>query len=92
MNVNVDVTGRSRILICSDDAEALRVMSNVFSSLSAYDTEIESVDQFTSRETFDPESFEIAIIDVGDGSVLDNDTFRKARVFTICDAKFEFIL
>ena len=44
MNVNVGVIGRSRILICSHDAEALRVMSNVFSSLAAYDTEIESVD------------------------------------------------
>lgn len=79
MNINVSLTGRSRILICSHDAEALRVMSNVFSSLSAYDTEIESIDQFTSRKTFDPESFDMVIIDVGDGSILDNDTFRKAR-------------
>jgi pilus assembly protein CpaE len=79
MNVNVSVIGRSRILICSHDAEALLVMSNVFSSLAAYDTEIESIDQFTSRETFDPESFDIVIIDVGDGSVLDNDAFGKAR-------------
>ena len=79
MNVNISVIGRSRILICSHDAEALRVMSNVFSSLAAYDTEIESDDQFTSRKIFDPESFDLAIIDVGDGSVLDDDTFRKAR-------------
>jgi len=79
MNVNVSVIGRSHILICSHDAEALRVMSNVFSSLAAYDTEIESVDQFMSRQTFDPESFDLVIIDVGDGSILDNDTLRKAR-------------
>jgi pilus assembly protein CpaE len=79
MNVNVSVIGRSRILICSHDAETLRVMSNVFSSLAAYDTEIESIDQFISRETFDPESFDMVIIDVGDGSVLDNDVFRTAR-------------
>lgn len=79
MNVNVSVIGRSRILICSHDAEALRVMSAVFSSLAAYDTEIESIDQLTSRETFDPEAFDLAIIDVGDGSVLDNDRFRQAR-------------
>lgn len=79
MNLNVDVIGRSRILICSQDDEALRVMNNVFSSLAAYDTEIESIEQFTSRDAFDPESFDILIIDVGDGSVLDNNAFREAR-------------
>jgi pilus assembly protein CpaE len=79
MNINISVIGRSRVLICSHDAEALRVMSNVFSSLAAYDTEIESVDQFTARKDFDPDSFDLVIIDVGDGSILDNDTFCNAR-------------
>ena len=79
MNVSVGLTGRSRVLVCSSDAEALRMMESVFSSLAAYDMVTEQLSSLMAKKVIDTDSFDIAIMDVGDGQILDDQRFVELR-------------
>lgn len=79
MNANLQATGRSRILICSRDPDAIRVMDSVFSSLAAYDTAIEPLEPLLGRKTIETDSFDVAIIDIANGAILDDRRFAEFR-------------
>jgi pilus assembly protein CpaE len=79
MNVSVGLTGRSRILVCSSDAEALRTMETVFSSLASYDMVTETLASLMAKKAIDTDSFDIAIVDVGNGQILDDQRFVELR-------------
>lgn len=79
MNATVGVTGRSRILIASSDPDAVRLMNNTFSSLTAYDTVVETLEALMARKAIDTENFDIAILDIGDGTALANPQLASLR-------------
>jgi pilus assembly protein CpaE len=79
MNANLGANDRSRILICSRDPDAIRVMDGVFSSLAAYDTIIEPLEQLLGRKTIETDGFDAAIVDIANGAVLDDPRFAEFR-------------
>lgn len=79
MNVNLSTTSRSRILICSQDRDAARTMDNIISSLAAFDTTVVSLDVLVQNKTFDADSFDAVIIDLGNGVALDNPRLAEVR-------------
>ena len=70
---------RPTILVVTDDNSAFETVESVFSSLSAFDIKRSSVSAFVNDKTLDADNFEIAIVDVGDGSWLTKKEFLAAR-------------
>ncbi len=70
---------RPTILVVTEDNAAFDTVGAVFSSLSAFDVVRTSMGAFIADKTFDGDDYEIAIVDVGDGSWLDKADFLAAR-------------
>lgn len=79
MNAEISKIGHSHVLLSTQDQDAGKVMEDVFSSLSSYQLTTCSLEDIGDSELIDPEAFDIAILDVGDGSVLDDPEFQKIR-------------
>ncbi|MCR9236466.1 MAG: hypothetical protein NXI17_07325 [Alphaproteobacteria bacterium] len=79
MNAEATKLGRSHVLMFSQDPQASRMMETVFSSLTSYQLTSCSLEELGNSEEIDPEAFDIAILDVGDGSVLDDPEFLRSR-------------
>ncbi len=74
-----NASARPTILVVTDDNAAFDTVDAVFSSLSAFDVVRTSMGAFVADKTFDSDNYEIAIVDVGDGSWLDKAEFLTAR-------------
>jgi len=79
MNAEATKIGRSHVLMFSQDPQASRMMETVFSSLTSYQLTSCTLEELGKSEEIDPEAFDIAILDVGDGSVLDDPEFLRIR-------------
>lgn len=80
MNAQATQIGRSQILMFSQDSQASEMMKNTFSSLSSYQLTSCSLEELgVVNGEIDPEAFDVAILDVGDGSVLDDPDFLRIR-------------
>jgi pilus assembly protein CpaE len=79
MNMNLRTVGRSHILICSQDRDAVRTIDNTISSLAAFDTTVMPLDALLQNKPIDIDNFDAVIIDIGNGAVLDNPRLAEAR-------------
>lgn len=79
MNSVPTTIGRSHVLIYSQDEQSSKMMESVFSSLSSYELTNCTLQELGENGRVDPEGFDIAILDVGDGSALDDPAFLKMR-------------
>lgn len=80
MNAESIKVGRSQILLFSGDVQASKMMESVFSSLNAYQLTSCALDApEVTNGSLDPDAFDIAILDVGDGAILDNPDFLTLR-------------
>lgn len=70
---------RPTILVVTDDNAAYETVETVFSSLSAFEVKRSSVGAFVNEKLLDVDLYEIAIVDVGDGSWLAKTEFLSAR-------------
>ena len=79
MNSGSSTTGGSTVLVCSEDPQANTIMENVFSSLVSYQLKKCTRKELANGEGIDPETLDIAILDVGDGTILEDPEFLKIR-------------
>jgi len=80
MNVHNTTNQRSRVLISSADEAALGFMESALSALSQYEATTISLDSLLKEFAgLDPENFDLAIVDVGDGEVLENGGLADMR-------------
>lgn len=79
MNSVPTTIGRSHVLMCSQDEQSSKMMESVFSSLASYELTNCTPDELGEKGRVDPDGFDIAILDVGDGTVLDDPEFLKMR-------------
>lgn len=79
MNIDLNVTGKASILLFSSDAESIRSLTNTFSALSSFEIESKSLSELNGKIVIDRELFDVAIVDLGDGSILDGAAIFNLR-------------
>lgn len=71
---------RASVLLCSDDDAEIRTMEGVFASLATYEISRGSTDRWNQGAGIESDAFDIIILDIGDGSVLDHQGFVQSLV------------
>lgn len=79
MNVNIGTNVRAKVLVCSSDDALVGKVGSLFSQLASYEYEVEPLADFVQRKTFDAEAFDLVLVDVADGTILENPDFIVAR-------------
>ena len=79
MNVSATIGGQTHLLVFSGDAEATRRLEVIISSLALFDAEVRDISTFARLKEQDLINYDIVIIDVDDGALLDSDEFKATR-------------
>ena len=79
MNINVGTRARSTILVCSSDSALIERVDSLFSQLASYEYEAQPLEKLLREKKFDTDAYDLVLIDVSDGEILDNPDFVAAR-------------
>ncbi|MEX0346092.1 MAG: pilus assembly protein [Rhizobiaceae bacterium] len=80
MNISATIGGRTRLLVFSSDAETTRRLETIISSLALFDADIRDFSAFSRVGEKDLLKYDILVVDVDDGALLENSEFNAARV------------
>lgn len=76
----MNFTNRVRVLICSGDEQAAGFMQSALGALSQYDSELAPLASLTGdKRTLAPADFDLFILDVEDGTMLENPAVQELR-------------
>ncbi|TCD16182.1 MinD/ParA family protein [Oricola cellulosilytica] len=79
MNINVSSEGKSRIIVYSTDPKLIKVVDAHFSKFAAYEYEAEPLATLLKKKKFDADHYDLVIMDLSDGAVLEDPSFPSAR-------------
>lgn len=77
MTFNANIGSRASVLAYTSDQETKRRLNIIISALAAYDLTVEDAGAFVTSAGGAGSNADILIVDVGDGSLLDDDKFRE---------------
>src|SRR4051812_13814312 len=80
MTSHMNLTKRVKVLIASSDQAASEFMRSSLSALSQYDSELKTHEALLEKRTaVDPASYDLLVLDVGDGTILETNTAHELR-------------